>query len=60
MNSNLVLSSFLNGDIVKEVYMDQPEGFLVEGKCHMACKLKRSIYGLKHTSRKWYIKFNDT
>ena len=42
-----VKTAFLNGDIEEEIYMDQPEGFSVEGKDHMMCKLKKSIYGLK-------------
>src|SRR3954465_2694531 len=53
-----VKTAFLNGDLNEDVYMTQPEGFVAEGKEHMACRLKKSIYGLKQASRKWYLKFN--
>ena len=39
--------TFLNGDIVEDVYMSQPIGFEEVGKEHMVCKLQISIYGLK-------------
>jgi len=55
-----VKTAFVNGDLEEDVYMDQPVGFAEEGKEHMVCKLKRSIYGLKQASRQWYLKFNDT
>jgi hypothetical protein len=42
---------FLNNDLQENVYMAQPEGFAIEGKEHMRCRLKKSIYGLKQASR---------
>ena len=55
-----VKTTFLNEDIEEEIYMDQPEGFSMEGKDHKVCKLKKSIYVLKQASMQWYLKFNDT
>ena len=43
--------AFLNGDLEKDIYMDQPQGF-VQGD--MVCKLKKSLYGLKPSPRAWY------
>ena len=55
-----VKTAFLNENLDEEVFMDQPEGFMIEGKEHMVCKLNRSVYGLKQASKQWYLKFNDT
>jgi len=54
-----VKTVFLNGDLEENVYMDQLIGFLVEGKEHIVCKLKKSIYSLKQASCQWYLRFND-
>ena len=54
-----VRTAFLNGDLHENVYMAQPEGFVVEGKEHLGCRLKKSIYGLKQASRQWYLKFDE-
>jgi transposase InsO family protein len=51
-----VKKTFLNGNLEEEVYMKQPEGFNDDSQ--KACKLRKSIYGLKQASRQWYIKFH--
>ena len=46
-----VKTTFLNGDLVDDIYMSQPTSFEEVGKENMVCKLQKSIYGLKKTSR---------
>lgn len=48
-----VTAAFLNGKLDEEVYMKQPEGFVIQGKEELVCKLKHSIYGLKQSPRCW-------
>ena len=38
-----VKTTFLNGDLHEDVYIDQLEGFQDKGKAHMVCKLKKFI-----------------
>ena len=53
-----VKTAFLNGDLDEEIYMHQPEGFIVEGQENKVCKLVKSLYGLKQAPKQWYQKFN--
>jgi hypothetical protein len=59
LNHMDVKTAFSNGDLEENMYMTQPKGFVVEGKKHLGCKLKKSIYDLKQTSRQWYLKFDE-
>nr|GFA70020.1 putative retrotransposon Ty1-copia subclass protein [Tanacetum cinerariifolium] len=54
-----VKTAFLNGYLNKEVYMEQPEGFVNPKYLNRVCKLKRSINGLKQASRQWIKRFDD-
>jgi hypothetical protein len=55
-----VKATFLNGDLLKNVYMAQPKCFVMKEKEHMGCHMKKFIYGLKQASRQGYLKFNET
>ena len=41
-----VKTAFLNVELEEEIYIEQPEGFVVSGKEKKVCKLIKSLYGL--------------
>ena len=55
-----VKTTFFNGELDEKIYMAQPMGFEVQGHEHKMCHLKHSIYGLKQSSRQWYLRFHDS
>ncbi|CAI7908297.1 unnamed protein product [Closterium sp. NIES-54] len=53
-----ITTAFLNGIILEELYMLQPEG-LDDGSGRV-CRLKKAIYGLKQAPRAWYHTLEET
>jgi hypothetical protein len=55
-----VKTTFLNGELDEEIYMEQPSGFVANGQEGMVCKLLKSLYGLKQAPKQWHEKYYRT
>jgi len=51
-------TAFLNGVLTETIYMTQPKGHII-GDEKSACRLMKSLYGLKQASRIWYQLVHD-
>ena len=47
-------TTFLNGVVEKEVYVEQSLGFETHDRETHVCKLKKALYGLKQAPKTWY------
>ena len=46
-----VKTTFLNGDLDEEIYMEQPEGFSPLGQEKNVCKIVKILYWLKQAPK---------
>ena len=53
-----VKTSFLNGHLEEEVWVQQPPGFPMAAVSH-SCRVHRALYGLKHAPRAWHERLSD-
>ena len=54
-----IKTTFQNTEL-EEIYMDQPDVFVVKGQESKVCKLLKSMYGLKQATKQWHEKFDRT
>jgi hypothetical protein len=52
-----VKNEFIYGHLSKDIYMEQPQGFMQDSS--LVCRLKKSLYGLKQALRAWYAKMDS-
>jgi ATP-binding cassette subfamily B (MDR/TAP) protein 1 len=55
-----VKTTFLNGELEEEIYIDQLDGFIAKGQEGKVYKLLKSLHGLKQALNQWYEKFDKT
>ncbi|KAI3768676.1 hypothetical protein L2E82_19506 [Cichorium intybus] len=49
-----VKSAFLHGTLQEDVYVQQPQGYVVKDNEQKVYKLHKALYGLKQAPRAWY------
>jgi len=53
-----VKSSFLNGFLAEEIFIKQPDGYVVKDKEDHVYLLKKALYGLKQVPQAWCDKMD--
>ena len=46
-----VKTVFLHDNLEEDIYTMQQQGYIMSAKEQLVCKLKKSLYGLKHAPR---------
>ena len=54
-----IKTAYLNSEVDEDIYVYQPEGFVMKGKENLVCKLNKAVYGLKQGARQWNLKLNE-
>ena len=54
-----IKTTFLNGELQEEIYMDQSKGFITLRQEKNVCKVVKSLYGLKQVPKQWHEKFDN-
>jgi len=55
-----VKSAFLHEELEEEVYVSQPEDYVVKGKEQSVFRLSKALYGLKQAPRAWNVKLDKS
>ena len=55
-----VKTAFLYGNLDEELYMEQPEGFIVKGQEKKVYRLLKALYGLKQAAIAWNKEANQS
>jgi hypothetical protein len=53
-----VKTTFLNGEIEGQVYLEYLDGFVIHEQKSHVCRLKKALYGLKQAPHVWYEKID--
>jgi len=54
-----VKSAFLNEVLQEEIYVEQPDGFVIQGAEDKVYLLQKALYGLKQAPRAWYNQIDE-
>jgi hypothetical protein len=55
-----ISNAFLHGNLQEDVYMAQPQGFVISEFPNYVCKLNKAIYGLKQAPRAWFNRLSES